>query len=285
VSRPRVYLVNSHRWLFDRLTRDAAESEGFVIVDDKAAADIVIYLDPPWKDPDAPESLRSLNPRDVAKLYLFSQADDPIPWAPGVFTSLPRSSAHGDAFAGGFFIAHQHEPGGLGDHLVPESLTDCDLLWSFVGTAENASIRERILGLHDERGFTKDTKRWSDVVRWGWQADHRVEAQENFRAYARTLLRSKFVVCPRGRGLSSIRLFEALQVGRCPVVVSDEWLPPRSIDWSSCSIRIREDEVERLPAILRSRESEAAALGGSGGINCEIRTAATLTTWSLTRSS
>jgi hypothetical protein len=34
--------------------------------------------------------------------------------------------------------------------------------------------------------------------------------------YAELLIASKFVLCPRGNGASSIRLFESMQLGICP---------------------------------------------------------------------
>jgi hypothetical protein len=262
VSIPCVYLVNSHRWLYERFTGPAAQHGEFAVVQDKSDGDLIIYLDPPWPDPEAPENLRSLSLSDLRRIYIFSQNDYPIAWAPGVFASLPRSGIRLGAFAGGFFIAHQHhEPGGLGEYLRGTSLADCDLLWSFVGTAENAPVRAQVMALRDERGLTEDTKRWSDTTRWRWQTDRKVEGAESFRSYAAALQRSKFVLCPRGRGPSSIRLFEALQVGRCPVILSDDWLPPAFVAWDTCSIQIPEAEVNQLPAILREREEDAEQLG------------------------
>jgi hypothetical protein len=262
VSVPHVYVVNSHRWLYRHLTSSADAQAEFVLVNDKTVADIIIYIDPPWPDVEAPEHLRTLSARDTLRLYLFSQNDDPCAWAPGVFASLPRSCAYRSAFAGGFFVPHHHhEAGGFGEYLEPTTLAHCDILWSFVGTVENASVRTTIAALDDERGFVQDTKRWSETVRWRWQSDHAGEGQEAFRSYASALQRSKFVVCPRGRGPSSIRLFEALQVGRCPVIVSDEWLAPPFVDWEGCSIKVSESRVHELPALLREREGDADALG------------------------
>jgi hypothetical protein len=81
------------------------------------------------------------------------------------------------------------------------------------------------------------------------------------RSYAEHLHRAKFIVCPRGVGLSSVRLFEAMRVGICPVIVSDRWLPPPFVDWSACSIRLAERDLPLLPMILREREGEWLALG------------------------
>ena len=58
-----------------------------------------------------------------------------------------------------------------------------------------------------------------------------------------------------------MRLFETMQVGRCPVILSDDWLPPPFVDWEACSLRIPERQVTSLPEILRARCDEAAQLG------------------------
>ncbi len=58
-----------------------------------------------------------------------------------------------------------------------------------------------------------------------------------------------------------MRLFEAMQAGRCPVILSDDWLAPPFIDWSSCSIQVPEARVRELPGILRARSDDADRLG------------------------
>ena len=149
----------------------------------------------------------------------------------------------------------------MADDLETAREVEADILWSFVGTLSNDPVRERLRMIDDERGFLEDTQHFSDTVRWGWQSTYRSEGRRAFAAYAEKLGRSSFVLCPRGRGAGSIRLFEALQVGRCPVVISDDWLPPPFVDWASCSIIVPESRVLEIPRILRDREGESVALG------------------------
>lgn len=67
---------------------------------------------------------------------------------------------------------------------------------------------------------------------------------------------SKFVLCPRGNGLSSIRLFESLESARVPVIISDALVLPQCVEWKKCSVRIREKDIGRIPEILEAREPE-----------------------------
>jgi len=74
------------------------------------------------------------------------------------------------------------------------------------------------------------------------------------KEFADTIWRSKFVLCPRGVGMSSIRLFETMQSGRVPVIISDHWVPCSYIDWSKFSLRVRERDIGRLPEICQDNE-------------------------------
>jgi hypothetical protein len=68
-------------------------------------------------------------------------------------------------------------------------------------------------------------------------------------SYIDSIENSKFVLCPRGQGLNSIRFFEAVAAGRIPILISDNVKLPLSdmIDWSSVIIQLSEDfECEDL---------------------------------------
>jgi hypothetical protein len=256
-----VFLANPHRWLYDKLTECAVLDEDVILTESRRKAEVIVYPSPPWPDPEARDRLKTFRPRDLRRTYVFSQHDVPLPWAPGMYASLPASRAR-LGFTGGFYVAHHHrEPGGIGDDLEAVRDYEPHILWSFVGTFSNAPVRRRLAEINDPDGLVRDTQYFSDAIRWHWGEEHRAEGREAFASYAESLGRSAFVLCPRGRGPASIRLFEALQVGRCPVIISDEWLPPPFVDWSSCTIRVPEARVQELPAILRERHDEAARLG------------------------
>lgn len=78
--------------------------------------------------------------------------------------------------------------------------------------------------------------------------------------YLREISNSHFVLCPRGIGTATYRLYETLQLGRIPVIISDEWVPPESINWSSCSLRISEQRIADIPVLLKSSLSRWTAM-------------------------
>jgi len=72
---------------------------------------------------------------------------------------------------------------------------------------------------------------------------------------------SKFVLCPRGIATSSYRCYEAMALGRVPVILSDAWVPPAGPDWGEFALIVAEDRIADLPDILRAHEPHWRAMG------------------------
>jgi hypothetical protein len=258
---PDVYLANSHSWVYERLVeRPVFERRDISLVDSRSAADMIIYLQPARPDPDAPEPMRKFRLGERLRMFVYAQKTDPFPWAPGVYTGVTtRWASRGTV--GGFYVAHHHRDGGLAEDIEDARAREPDLLWSFRGTLETHPVRARLPELDDERGLVENTQEWNDTIRWSWDSNQKKDGRLAFERYAASLGRSMFVLCPRGRSPSSIRVFEALQAGRCPVIISDDWLPPAYVDWDSCAIRLPQARSHEVPKLLRSREGEASELG------------------------
>jgi hypothetical protein len=175
------------------------------------------------------------------KCFMYNEHDRPYCVLPGVYCSAP---------AGAFDPRRQRACGyvrllnpcieGAAARLVP------DLLFSFVGR-RNARVRGAILELRHPDGMVEDTSTFDAFA-------SAADPGPAHRRYAEVLARSRFVLCPRGVGTSSIRLFETLQAGRVPVILSDAWVPPRGPAWDEFSLRVPEREVAGLPALLQAEE-------------------------------
>lgn len=75
-------------------------------------------------------------------------------------------------------------------------------------------------------------------------------------SYLNLLFKSKFSLLPRGNGWAlSYRHIEALNAESIPVIISDNYVLPFSelIDWDSCSIKIKENELGNLLEIVKSK--------------------------------
>ena len=74
--------------------------------------------------------------------------------------------------------------------------------------------------------------------------------EEPHAEWAQTASRSRFVLCPRGWGISSFRLYESLQLGAIPIYVHDDegaWLPyTELVTWSAFSLSLHERDLPQL---------------------------------------
>jgi Exostosin family len=192
--------------------------------------------------------------RHRERSYLFCSTDRLVPLVPGVFTSIERRWYRRAWTRGSHYLGVVERPG-----LSYEGGEAGKWLFSFLGAGGADPVRHRLLALDDPRGLLVDTaveRAEIDAGRRRALADG--EYQERF---AQSIHDSAFVLCPRGGGVSSFRLFEAMMLGRAPVILSDQLVLPDGPDWESCSVRVPEGEVERIPALLREREEEAVAMG------------------------
>jgi Exostosin family len=211
------------------------------LVDDHRQADLVLFIHSARPDlRDVRE--HPLYRENVEKAFLVHHGDRILPFVPGVYTGAERGfSWIGRTRTGGYLTVVE-------DERLTYSCADVkpSYLFSFVGRSITAPVRRSILCLQHSRSLVKDTSEGDKL-----QMD----------AYVDIIRRSSFVLCPRGYGSSSFRFFEALKMGRVPVVLSDAWIAPVGPDWNACAIFVREAEVEEVPRLLERLEGNAAAMG------------------------
>jgi hypothetical protein len=187
------------------------------------------------------------------KCFVHSGADRVIPYLPGVFPSIEkRFASHARARSGPYLVNRN-------PYLRCTPLDEnCRWLAGFVGCAKIHKLRRRVLAMKDARILLRNTRNeFIGSLRQGDAQTHNyLKAQ-----FVDDMLECKFVLCPRGGGTSSFRLFEAMEMGRVPVILSDQWLEPGGPDWPAFSIRVRERDLDRLPRILRDLEPQAGQMG------------------------
>ncbi len=145
------------------------------------------------------------------------------------------------------------------DFSASELEADRDLLFSFIGEFRNHPVRGAISRIRHARSVIEDAspagRRW-----WDRSWEEQVPFKQRFREH---LLRSKFVLCPRGVVASSIRLFEAMEAGAAPVLIADGLILPEGPNWDEFTIFVREKDVDSIPVVLEKLEPRAAELGAA----------------------
>lgn len=174
------------------------------------------------------------------------------PLLPGLYPSLPRWNAHPRfARAAAYLPRIGEESLELADAVAPRHL------FSFVGNSRTWDGRRQLLALAHPGAFLRDT-----AGHPAYRANATDHLVASFRQdYRRALADSWFVLCPRGNGASSMRLFETMRAGRAPVIISDDWVPPRGIPWDTFALRVPEDRIVSIPALLEAESTNARERG------------------------
>jgi len=225
--------------------RDAVAADRFGVhsaVDDPDQADLILFVETSTAAGPYFERVRRhpLYRRERDHSYVFSSTDRVVPLVAGVFASITQADYLEAWTRSGHYLGVK-ERGAI--RYEPD--VEPSLLFSFVGSRAAAPVRDAILALPADDARIQNTA--------GSPLDQ--------QAYADSIRDAAFALCPRGGGTASFRLFEAMLLGRAPVIVADGWVPPAGPDWHSFSIRVAESDVASIPALLRERAGEAAAMG------------------------
>jgi hypothetical protein len=188
------------------------------------------------------------------KCFLFCSNDFVIPFLPGIYASIEKRWSSERTRSGFYLGVSENEFVGF-----TPSRHDLKYLYSFLGTVDTAPLRQRLRTLSHPRSFFQDTSAdYRDVLSGKLDAD---EMRGYWRRYAEISKASKFILCPRGMGASSVRLFDTMRMGRVPVILSDQWIEPQGPCWSKFSLRLPEPDVALIPSLLERFEPKAVEMG------------------------
>jgi hypothetical protein len=224
-------------------------------VDDPARADAILFLGSgrnkfrTWRRSLSADSMLA---EHALKCFVQDFTARPVPFLPGLYVNLPaRRHDHRTRPVDNWTAIEPDERRRLLARTARPSL-----LFSFRGFASHP-VRAGILDL-DTRGATASI---TETTRW-WDYGP-ADRDDDRRAYLEEIRDSAFVLCPRGIGTGSVRVYETMQLGRVPVIVSDEWAPPEGAPWPDFSIRVAESRVHDLPEIVERHRPDAVELGAA----------------------
>jgi FkbM family methyltransferase len=128
-----------------------------------------------------------------------------------------------------------------------------DIWYSFIG-ANTHFTRSQIFKIPSTHNIIiKERKSWH------FSRNKEIQEAEE-KEYKDILSRSRFSLCPRGTGPSTIRFWESLQAGAIPVLISDSMSLPEGIDWHECIIQVQECDVTKIEEYLSSISIEKESI-------------------------
>jgi len=227
------------------LLRSRVERSSHALTEDPGSAELILLAGSFGTNPD----LLLQHPLYLRYPYLcavYTEDDNYLPLAPGVYCSA-RVDAHSHV-GRTFSYSYISRNGQYANPFVAPSSTPLpkSLLFSFQG-GSTSLLRKRLFNLSFARPdiLIENT---STYFHWDLTQPGRKDRQQ---LYAETLASSHFVLCPRGAGTGSIRLFEVMSAGIPPVLISDDYLLPPGPAWDSFLLRIAEKDIARLPELLQ----------------------------------
>ena len=241
--------------LVDVCERALREQHGrFVLTSDPRTADFIVLIEPPrhkFAPYAAVLSQHPLVPRFAERCFAYDWADGPAGFLPGVYPSLRRRQWNPGRLVPGGFLRPYNEAV-MAAALDGRRASAPALLMSFRGAASHP-VRER---LSRTRSLVGDA-----AVDFSLSREWFTHSEEQKKDHVERLLSAKFALCPRGVGPATFRTYEAMALGRAPVIVSDEWIAPEGPDWSTFALVISESRIDQLAAIVREREQEWRQMG------------------------
>ena len=189
-----------------------------------------------------------------SKCFLFDSGDDCYPILPGIYASMTEHNFRLDHCRTGFYLYLIENP--FVGYRPLSGKEKC--LASFIGSRSTHPLRNKLYSFDRADILVEDTSKVRNQITYHGEPAERAKF---WSMYADAMADSRFSLCPRGHCPNSIRLYESMKMGRACVIISDEWHPNDGVDWESCSIRVPESEVERLPEILEQAADRALEMG------------------------
>lgn len=129
-----------------------------------------------------------------------------------------------------------------------------DLLCSFYGSNTHPIRLQLLKDLEGKPNTIIKNKPWRNKI-----------TDKDFLSYIQYAVRSKFLLCPRGYGLNSFRLYESFQLGCVPVIISNKRFLPweDELDWSKFSIFVTNTKnlYQTLEKISDAKYNEMLSIG------------------------
>jgi len=189
------------------------------------------------------------------KVFTINDDDCATGLLRGLYTSLPRFRFNPSLHVA---VPYMHYPNeyvfsNFGDQIKP-----CYLA-SWRGNTKSNSIRRKLVNQLDLKAgiLLEQTDSW---------LNH--DSLEKI-AYVTVIKNAKFSLCPAGWAPVSFRIYESMALGRCPVIIADQYVRPIGPSWNKCALFFRERDLDCLDSFLRINESDYEKLGSNAFVEWE----------------
>jgi hypothetical protein len=248
----KIHLVNMRQAALDAMLElhRLAEPQLHELVSDPDAAEIILFVGS-WDSHGSEMRMHPLVRRYLDKCFVYFDADGFVPLLRGVYTNAEKSRLFDSRRAEGQAFIDALNP-----MTVPQPEAVKKYLFTFAG-GSTSLLRKKLYKINFGREdvIVRNT---SDYYHWDAAQAGREQRQKE---YAAMIAASHFALCPRGASAGGQRLFEVMQMGVAPVLISDSLKLPQGPDWASFLIHVPERRIGQLPQILEEHVQQSAERG------------------------
>lgn len=229
-----------------------SRAENLKLVSAPEAADLILVVDIFEEDLYAGLRQNRVWQKWPEKSFAYCEIDLPPNFLHGLHSSASKTVSANGRFQACAYQVHQLCYPNPCPSLSELSATPKDLLFFFAGRASHR-VRRQLFARKFNRTdvLVEDTSAYNHFD--GCDPESRPPARQNYWQMA---ARSKYALCPRGAGTSTVRIFEMMQAGIAPVIIADDWLPPLGPSWEECALFVSESEINSIYEKIKAHEGE-----------------------------
>jgi hypothetical protein len=185
--------------------------------------------------------------RFTEKIFTINTDDCATGLLRGLYTSLPGSRFNRSIHRA---VPYLHYPNELVFTDRPDKI-DPYYLATWRGNTKSNSLRAKIISHFDSH----NKFRFETTNSW---LNHQTEEKQS---YVDLMLDAKFSLCPAGWAPVSYRIYESMALGRCPVIIADQFVPPAGPHWNGFALMLPEKKLTTLYSLLETHEDQSRQLG------------------------
>jgi len=181
------------------------------------------------------------------KVFTINSDDCATGLLRGLYTSLPKYRFNSSIHA---IVPYMHFPNDL--VFAGHSMNIAPVyLASWRGNTKSNRIRSKMVSsLKSKNGFYLETTN-------SW-LNHDLDEK---KSYVNLIRAAKFSLCPAGWAPVSFRIYESMALGRCPVIIADDFEPPKGPDWKDFAVFYPQKDINLLSSFLCQNEQLAKDYG------------------------
>jgi hypothetical protein len=189
----------------------------------------------------------SIISRFADKVYTINTDDCATGLLRGLYTSLPKSRFDINLYRA---VPYMEYPNDLIFSAKFDNVTPIYLAAWRGNTKSNVLRLKMVKALESKTGFKiEKTNSW---------LNHNDNEKEE---YVNMIRHAEFSLCPAGWAPVSYRIYESMALGKCPVIIADEFVPPSGPNWSEFALFFPERNIKNLTDYLISNRNLASQLG------------------------